>query len=97
MANASQGVSYAQLAWTHNWYLSDENYRAALARIIDAHPGQSFPKHWGDGYPSTSDGQFFGAGRVRGGARAVTATYDAEPGVKEIRRASCRESVGQYV
>jgi hypothetical protein len=28
MANASDGVSYAQLAWTHNWYLSPENYQA---------------------------------------------------------------------
>lgn len=25
MANASEGVSYAQIAWTHNWYLSPEN------------------------------------------------------------------------
>src|SRR3546814_4183660 len=58
MANASQGVSYAQLAWTHNWYLSDENYRAALDRIIDAHHGQSFAKHWGDGSNSSSEGQF---------------------------------------
>src|SRR3546814_8418287 len=82
MANASQGVSYAQLAWTHNWYLSDENYRAALARIIDAHNGQSFAKHWGDGSTSSSDGQFFGAGRVRGGASEVNAKYDAELGVK---------------
>ncbi|WP_449263133.1 Tn3 family transposase, partial [Escherichia coli] len=26
MANASQGVTYAQLAWTHGWYVSEENY-----------------------------------------------------------------------
>lgn len=82
MANASQGVSYAQLAWTHNWYLSDENYRASLARIIDAHHGQRFAKHWGDGSTSSSDGQFFGAGRVRGSASEVNAKYGAEPGVK---------------
>jgi Tn3 transposase DDE domain len=37
MADASQGISYAQLAWTHSWYLSDENYRSALATIINAH------------------------------------------------------------
>jgi hypothetical protein len=35
MANASQGVTYAQLAWTHGWYLSEENYAAALARIVE--------------------------------------------------------------
>jgi TnpA family transposase len=82
MANASQGVSYAQLAWTHNWYLSDENYRAALARIIDAHHAQPFARYWGDGSASSSDGQFFRAARVRGGASEVNAKYGAEPGVK---------------
>ena len=82
MANASQGVSYAQLAWTHNWYLSDENYRAALARIIDAHHAQPFARYWGDGSASSSDGQFFRAGRMRGGASEVNAKYGAEPGVK---------------
>ena len=82
MANASQGVSYAQLAWTHNWYLSDENYRAALARIIDAHHAQPFARYWGDGSASSSDGQFFRAGRVRGGASEVNAKYGAEPGIK---------------
>jgi hypothetical protein len=37
MADASQGISYAQLAWTRSWYLSDENYRAALATLINGH------------------------------------------------------------
>ncbi|MGQ7438291.1 Tn3 family transposase, partial [Streptococcus suis] len=36
MANASDGVSYAQLAWTHNWYLSPENSQAALGMIVAA-------------------------------------------------------------
>jgi len=36
MATASQGVTYAQLAWTHAWYLSEENYAAALACLVDA-------------------------------------------------------------
>jgi len=82
MANASQGVSYAQLAWTHNWYLSEENYRAALAAIIDAHHRLSFARHWGDGSASSSDGQFFRAGRERAGAAEVNAKYGGEPGVK---------------
>ena len=82
MANASQGVSYAQLAWTQNWYLSDENYHAALARIIDAHHAQPFTRYWGDGSASSSDGQFFRAGRVRGGASEVNAKYGTEPGIK---------------
>ena len=55
MAHASQGVSYAQLAWTHSWYLSEENYRTALAAIVDAHHRLPFARHWGDGSTSSSD------------------------------------------
>ena len=82
MANASEGVSYAQLAWTHNWYLSPENYQAALAMIISAHHELPFARHWGAGTSSSSDGQFFRTGRSRSGAADVNAKYGAEPGVK---------------
>jgi TnpA family transposase len=82
MANASQGVTYAQLAWTHSWYLSEENYRAALAKIIEVHHAQPFAKHWGDGQASSSDGQFFRSGRRRGGAGEVNAKYGPEPGLR---------------
>ncbi|UYY79643.1 Tn3 family transposase [Sphingomonas sp. R1] len=82
MANASEGVSYAQLAWTHNWYLSPENYQAALAMIISAHHELPFARHWGAGTSSSSDGQFFRSGRSRSGAADINAKYGAEPGVK---------------
>jgi TnpA family transposase len=82
MANASQGVSYAQLAWTQTWYLSEENYRAALARIIEVHHAQPFARHWGDGQASSSDGQFFRSGRRRAGAGEVNAKYGSEPGLR---------------
>ena len=82
MANASEGVSYAQLAWTHNWYLSPENYHAALGMIISAHHQLPFARHWGDGTSSSSDGQFFRSNRSRGGASEVNAKYGNEPGVK---------------
>lgn len=82
MANASEGVSYAQLAWTHNWYLSPENYQAALAMIMSAHHELPFARHWGAGTSSSSDGQFFRSGRSRSGAADVNAKYGAEPGVK---------------
>jgi TnpA family transposase len=82
MANASEGVSYAQLAWTHNWYLSPENYHAALGMIISAHHQLPFARHWGDGTSSSSDGQFFRSSRSRGGASEVNAKYGNEPGVK---------------
>jgi len=82
MANASQGVSYAQLAWTQSWYLSEENYKAALARVIEVHHAQHFARHWGDGQASSSDGQFFRSGRRRGGAGEVNAKYGPEPGLR---------------
>jgi TnpA family transposase len=82
MANASQGVTYAQIAWTQSWYLSEENYRAALAKIIEAHHAHPFAKHWGDGQASSSDGQFFRSGRRRGGAGEVNAKYGPEPGLR---------------
>lgn len=82
MANASQGVTYAQLAWTQSWYLSEENYKAALARIIEVHHAQPFARHWGDGQASSSDGQFFRSGRRRGGAGEVNAKYGPEPGLR---------------
>jgi TnpA family transposase len=82
MANASLGVSYAQLAWTQTWYLSEENYRAALARIVDVHHAQEFARHWGDGQASSSDGQFFRSGRRRAGAGEVNAKYGPEPGLR---------------
>src|SRR3546814_14064882 len=47
MANASDGVSYAQIAWNQNRYLSPDNYHAALAIILPAHPQLPFARHWG--------------------------------------------------
>lgn len=82
MAQASQGVTYAQLAWTLNWYLSDENYAAALATIIDAHHAHPFADIWGNGTTSSSDGQYFRAGRGGGGEATVNAKYGVNPGVR---------------
>ncbi|SDG57985.1 Tn3 family transposase [Thalassobaculum litoreum] len=82
MANASQGVSYAQLAWTHDWYLREDTYGAALATIIDAHHTHPFADIWGKGATSSSDGQFVRTGRGRGGHAAVNAKYSIDPGVR---------------
>ena len=81
MANASQGVSYAQLAWTHSWYLSDENFAGALRHLIDAQAALPLTRLWGDGTTSSSDGQFFRSGR-RGSAGSVNVHYGTEPGQK---------------
>ena len=81
MADASQGLSYAQLAWTHSWYLSDDNYRTALATLIDAQHALPLAAAWGDGSTSSSDGQHFGAGRRGGGHGSINAKYGAEHGM----------------
>jgi TnpA family transposase len=81
MANASQGVTYAQIAWTHGWYLREENYAAALAKITNAQRALPLSKIWGDGVTSSSDGQFFKSGR-RGSPGSVNARYGNEPGQK---------------
>lgn len=82
MANASENVSYAQLAWAHNWYLSAENYRRALDMIVDAHHRHPFTRHWGSGLSSSSDGQFFRSGRNRSAASEINAKYGHEAGLK---------------
>jgi TnpA family transposase len=81
MADSSQGVTYAQLAWTQAWYLSEETYAAALACIVDAQAALPLSRVWGDGTTSSSDGQFFRSGR-RGVAGAINAKYGADPGQK---------------
>jgi TnpA family transposase len=81
MANASQGVTYAQLAWTHGWYVSEENYAAGLRHLVDAQAALPLTRVWGDGTASSSDGQFFRSGR-RGAAGSTNARYDREPGQK---------------
>ena len=82
MANASQGVTYAQLAWTQNWYISPENYEAALAQIVREHHRLPFARNWGEGVSASSDGQFFRTGRIRSGAAEINAKYDHKPGIK---------------
>lgn len=82
MANASQGVTYAQLAWTQNWYISPENYEAALAQIVREHHRLPFARNWGEGVSASSDGQFFRTGRIRSGAAEINAKYGHEPGIK---------------
>ena len=81
MANASQGVSYAQLAWTHSWYLSEENYASALRHLVDSQAALPLTRLWGDGTTSSSDGQFFKSGR-RGSAGSINVHYGSEPGQK---------------
>ncbi len=58
MAEASQGFTPDQLVWTKAAYIAPDNYRSALARIIDAHHELPIAAVWGHGTSSSSDGQF---------------------------------------
>lgn len=79
MAQASSGVTYAQLSWAAMWYLRPETCRDALARIIDAHHAHLFVRVWSEVDNSSSDGQFFSSGRRAG---EINAKYGPDPGLK---------------
>ncbi len=81
MANASHGVTKAQLAWIHTWYLREETYRAALGVIINAHHTEPMAAVWGSGETSSSDGQFFRAGWRGHGSGEINAKYGIDPGM----------------
>lgn len=80
MAAASQGVTRDQLLWTHDAYIRDETYRAALAAIINAHHRLPFAQVWGDGTTSSSDGQFFRGAKRGASGGDVNARYGVDHG-----------------
>jgi TnpA family transposase len=81
MAAASHGVTRDQLIWTADAYIRSETYKAALARIIDAHHALPIAAIWGDGTTSSSDGQFFRSAKRGDAAGDVNARYGRDPGV----------------
>ena len=81
MAESSRGLTLSRLRWTAEWHVRDETYLSALAAIVDCHTAHPLAQVWGPGDTSSSDGQFFRAGR-HGEARADrNARYGSEPGV----------------
>ena len=81
MADAIRGVTYRQLALVHDWHIREESYRAALARLIDAHRALPVASMWGAGRTSSSDGQYFRAGGTGAAIADVNARHGNEPGV----------------
>lgn len=81
MAQASQGVTRDQLIWTAEAYIRPDTYRAALARIIDAHHRLPIAGAWGAGTTSSSDGQFFRSGKRGSAAGEVNARHGVDPGL----------------
>jgi hypothetical protein len=80
MAAASQGVTRDQLIWIADAYIRPETYKAALARIINAHHALPIAAIWGDGSTSSSDGQFFRSAKRGDAAGEVNARYGHDPG-----------------
>lgn len=80
MAAASQGVTRDQLLWTHDAYIRDDSYRAALAILINAHHRLPFSRVWGDGTTSSSDGQFFRGAKRGASGGDINARYGVDHG-----------------
>ena len=81
MADASRGLSYHHLVNVAQWHISDDNYIAARAAIINVHHRHPMAAIWDDGTTSSSDGQYFRAGGRAGPGGAVNAKYGIDPGV----------------
>ena len=81
MADASRGLGYHHLVNIAQWHISDDNYVAARAAIINAHHRHPMAAIWDDGTTSSSDGQYFRAGGRAGPGGAVNAKYGIDPGV----------------
>ncbi len=81
MADASRGLGYHHLVNIAQWHISDDNYVAARAAIVNAHHRHPMAAIWDDGTTSSSDGQYFRAGGRAGPGGAVNAKYGIDPGV----------------
>ena len=81
MADASRGLTYHHPVNVAQWHISDDNYVAARAAIINAHHKHPMAAIWDDGTTSSSDGQYFRAGGRAGPGGAVNAKYGIDPGV----------------
>ncbi|MCA3585116.1 MAG: Tn3 family transposase [Methylocystis sp.] len=80
MAASSHGVTRDQLIWAKDAHIREENYRAALACLINAHHRLPLAAVWGEGTTSSSDGQFFRGGERVAPGGDVNARYGVDPG-----------------
>lgn len=79
MVDASRGLSCHHLVNIAQWHISDDNYAAGTATIVNAHHRLPIAALWDDGTTSSSDGQYFRAGGRAGSGGAVNAKYGIEP------------------
>jgi len=92
MADASHGISYHHLVNVAQWHVSDDNYVAARAAIVDVHQKHPMAAIWDDGTTASSDGQYFRATGRGGAGGAVNAKYSNDPGFVMYTHVSGRYS-----
>jgi TnpA family transposase len=80
MADASSGLSYHHLVNVAQWHVTDDNYLAGRAAIINFQHQLPMAEFWDDGTTSSSDGQYFRAGGRAGAGGAVNSKYGIDPG-----------------
>lgn len=61
MADVSD-LSYAQLAWTTEWYIREDTLKAAMTALVNYQHHLPLAQTWGGGMLSSSDGQRFPVG-----------------------------------
>jgi TnpA family transposase len=86
MAEAS-GIAYDVLAWTSEWYLSEDTLRAANAMIVNYHHNIGLSSAWGEGTFSSSDGQRFPTKGKSLTARALS-RYFVDEGISSYTHVS---------
>jgi TnpA family transposase len=82
MADICQAASRRTLTTINIWYMREETYRTALARIVEAQHNEAVAAAFGTGHMSTSDGQHFYLGGEGEAAGEVNAHYGRDAIVK---------------
>jgi len=82
MADASPGLTLAQLEWAAATFITEENLDRAIAMLVDYQATLPFAHYSGDGSTSSSDGQFVPVGRRPTAGSSYNPKYGRAPGVK---------------
>jgi TnpA family transposase len=81
MAEACSIATYKQLVWTAGWYLREETYGRALARIVAAQQADPLAAAFGEASTSSSDGQHFPLGGRGESTGAVNPHKGSSPAI----------------
>ncbi len=79
MAEATEGYTADRLDWIDDWFIREQTYAAALAKIVDFQSQIPLVEHWGTGRTSSSDGQAFPIGFRRPVIAQINAKYGRDP------------------